>query len=246
MTTTARVNVYKTATLLILLILILASAPIVLAEDATKSPIFKDRFEEIRQGKEERMDVKKDALESRLGNFNEKTDTRRENIFERLDSLRERIATKEAALKKKLATFRNKQKAQLAERINNTLTNINEKMVTQMNRHLETITGILSKLEARVNANVANIENSAEAGLAISNAKKAIETASNAVNMQAEKDYVLVATSEAKIGEDLRGVKDQLHNDLRLVRQLIVDARQAVSKAISAAKSASGGVKNGQ
>lgn len=166
----------------------------------------------------------------------DKIEARKANIQERIASVKERIATKEAALKTRLDAFKNKQKAQIAKRINTNLANINEKITKAMDRHLEVMSGILDKLEARVNANTPDIKDPAAVRSAIAEAKDAIATATAAVDAQAEKDYVLEATSEATIRQDMQGVKEQLRTDLKAVRQLVIDAKQKVANAIRVAK----------
>lgn len=180
----------------------------------------------------------------RMERLNQRVEKRQDTLQERMDQLKLRIATKEAALKEKLNKFRNKQKAQIAERINETLKNINEKITNAFRRHLQTLTNILDKLENRVSANKPDIKNPEAATAAINNAKSAIASASAAVEEQADKDYVVEATSEATIREDMKKVKEQLHSDLREVRELVIGARQAVANAIKVAKSNTGGQTN--
>jgi len=202
--------------------LIILSATAVLAQDAT-SP----------------ATTRKERVQDRI-------EARKASVEERLTNLRERIASKEATLKAKLDKFRDKQKAQIAERINKTLANINEKITAAMSRHLEKMSAILDKLEARVKANTPDIKDPAAVRSAISEARDAIAVASDAVNIQADKDYVLEATSEATIRTDMQGMKQQLHDDLRVVRQLVIDAKQKVANAIRVAKSNAKGVSSGQ
>lgn len=172
--------------------------------------------------------------------------SRKANIQERLTTSRERIATKEAALKTRLAKFRDKKKAQVAERINSALANINERITTAMDKHLGVMSGILDKLESRVNSGTADIKDPAEVRSAIADARVAISSVSGVVAIQADKDYVLEATSEATIRKDMQGVKEQLRSDLGQLRKLVIDAKQKVANAIRVAKSNAGGVSNGQ
>lgn len=172
--------------------------------------------------------------------------SRKANIQERLTTSRERIATKEAALKTRLAKFRDKKKAQVAERINSALANINERITTTMDKHLGVMSGILDKLESRVNSGTADIKDPAEVRSAIADARVAISSVSGVVAIQADKDYVLEATSEATIRKDMQGVKEQLRSDLGQLRKLVIDAKQKVANAIRVAKSNAGGVSNGQ
>lgn len=222
MTTTANRLISKLTILILLTLFLILLSANVLAEDATTSST-----------------TRRDKIEDRV-------EARRLNVSEKLMMLREKIATKEAALKTKLNTFRNKQKAQIAERINKTLANINEKITAAMSKHLEVMSGILDKLEARVNENTPDIKDPAAVRGTIAEARDAIATANEAVNVQSEKDYVLEATTEATIREDMQTVKKQLHDDLKVLRELVINAKQKVAEAIRVAKSNAGGATNGQ
>lgn len=213
-------------TTIIILLLILLSASTTLAQDGTTSGT--SRKTNLLQRQETRIETKK------------------ANVQEKLAASRERIATKEAALKTRLAKFRDKQKAQIAERINTAMANINEKITTAMNRHLQVMSGILDKLEARVNTDTADIKDPAAVRNAIADARDTISSANEAVALQADKDYVLEATSEATIRKDMQGVKAQLRSDLGELRKLVIAAKQKVANAIRVAKSNAGGVSNGQ
>lgn len=213
-------------TTIIILLLVLLSASTTLAQGSTTSGT--TRKTDLQQKKETRIE------------------TRKANVQEKLAASRERIATKEAALKTRLAKFRDKQKAQIAERINTALANINEKITTAMNRHLGVMSGILDKLEARVNTGTADIKDPAAVRSAIADARDTISSANEAVSIQADKDYVLEATSEATVRKDMQGVKAQLRSDLGDLRKLVIAAKQKVANAIRVAKSNAGGVPNGQ
>ncbi len=222
MTATANSLIFKLAVTFATIALIILSQATVLAQDATSPGA-----------------TRKERVQERV-------ETRQVTLQERMDQLRERIATKEAALKLRLDKFKDKQKAQIAERINTTLANINEKITTAMSRHLEKMSAILDKLEARVNKNTPDIKDPAAVRGAIVEARDAIATANEAVGVQAGKDYVLEATSEATIRSDMQQKKRQLQTDLKAVRQLVIEAKQKVASAIRIAKSNAGGVTNGQ
>ncbi|MBI2018736.1 hypothetical protein HYS96_03470 [Candidatus Daviesbacteria bacterium] len=226
MTATANGLLSKLTTIFLTLLFIFLSATAVLAQDATTSGT---------TGKTNLRDRKETRVE-----------TRKANVQERLTALKERIATKEAALKARLQNFKDQKKAQIAERVNVNLANINEKVTGAMNIHLGVMSGILDKLEARVNAGTKDIKDPAAVRSAIADARGAISSANEAVALQADKDYVLEATSEATVRKDMQGVKEKLRTDLGQLRKLVIDAKQKVANAIRVAKSNEGDVSNGQ
>lgn len=141
---------------------------------------------------------------------------------------KERQASKEAAFKAKLQAFKNKEKAIAAARVSDNLNMINQKQTSQMQKFLTTMSGILDKLEARVNQETP----------AISSARETWASASAEIASQAQKDYTLEVSSELKIKTEAKSQRDKLHSDLKEVRKLVTQAKQAISNAIRTAKEA--------
>ena len=152
-------------------------------------------------------------------------ETKKEVVKERLSTLKERMATREAALKTKLAAFRDRNKANITERINTNLNMINAKQTKAMSNHLVRMSEILTKVEARKGSTAT-----------ITTAKERIASATALVNAQAEKDYTITVTSEAKIKDDAKLKRDMLHTDLKAAREAVIAAKQAVAATIREAK----------
>ncbi|MBI2020646.1 hypothetical protein HYS94_04480 [Candidatus Daviesbacteria bacterium] len=106
-----------------------------------------------------------------------------------------------------------------------------------MKKHLEKMNIILGKLEDRVNSNSPDIKNTSLAQDAIASASAAIASASAAVDAQAANDYTLVITSESTVRTEAQAMRQKLHDDLQIVRRLVIAAKQAVANAIRVAKS---------
>lgn len=151
-------------------------------------------------------------------------------------TMREKLASKAAALKTKLQAFKDQRKATIAERVNTNLNNINQNQTAQMQKHLNTMSEILDKLEARVNKGTPDIKDPTSAKAAIASARTAISTASAAVSDQAQKDYTIQITSESRIRIDAKTQRDNLHKDLLATRKTVQNAKQAVANAIRTAK----------
>lgn len=192
-----------------------------LAEDSTPSAIKTLRNQAV--------------IKSKL--VQEKLESREQNIEDKLSTIREKIASKTAALKLKLQTFKDQNKAKRAEKINDLLNKINRSQTSQMQKHLDKMSKILSKLENRVNAKTPDIKNPEGTKVAIASASAAIASASAAVSAQAEKDYTIEITSENRIAADAKIQRDRLHSDLASTRKLVREAKKAVANAIREAKS---------
>ncbi len=173
---------------------------------------------------------------TRKGLSPQKIEARIDNIQTRIDTMRAKIASHEATLKLKLEAFRDKRKAEIAQRVNTNLNQINLKRTKEMQNHLDKMSLILDKLEARVNSGSPDIKDSASAKAAIAASRAKIASASAAVSVQAANDYTINVTSESKIRLDAQAQREKLHTDLKNVRELVIDAKQSVANAIRVAR----------
>lgn len=205
-------------------LLVLAVYP-VLAQDATTSTIAREKL--LQRAKEVR-------------------EAKKEKVEQRITIAQENQASREAKLKAKLATFRNKEKATAAARISSNLNMINQNQTAQMQKHLVIMSGILDKLETRVNQGSPDIKDPAAAKTAIASARQSWASASAAIFVQAQKDYTIIVSTEAKVKTDAKNQRDKLHTDLQILRKLVVDAKQGVANAIRAAKSGKEATSSGQ
>lgn len=178
---------------------------------------------------------------TRKEKLEQKIETRKEKVAERIENIKERMATREAALKAKLQNFKDRKKASASARINDNLGRINAKQTSQMLNHLEKMSSMLDKLEARVNQGTPDIKNTAEAKVAIDSSRAFIASATSSVKAQAGKDYTIEITLESKIRQDAQKQREQLHADLKAARKIVIDAKQSVSNAIRVAKSGKSG-----
>lgn len=209
----SRTLALKTSSILICFIILAAAAFTVFAEESTPST-------NVRKPTSlQKINVRKDTVDSKL------------------EALRVKQASREANLKAKLETFKDKRKAEVAERVNTNLNKINQNQTRQMLRHIDTMTEILNKLEARVNKKTPDIKDSVAAKNAITDARNTIATTSAAVQAQAEKDYTITVSSESRVRIDAKTQRDKLHTDLLALRKMVIDTKQSVGSAIRVAKS---------
>lgn len=149
-----------------------------------------------------------------------KAATRKEKIQTRIETRKEVMATRAAALKERLKNFRDQKKASAAARISENLNRINDKQTSQMLKHLDKMTSILNRLKVTSKAT----------------AESKIASASAAVKQQADNDYTLTISSEIKAREEAQALRQKLHTDLKAVRQMVIEAKQAVAAAIRGTK----------
>lgn len=158
----------------------------------------------------------------------------------------EAMQNKKEALKQRLATFKDTVKAERVDRINTILGSVNTNRTTTMQANLEKMTAIVVRLETKLTELESEGKDTSAAKLTTASAKTAIETAKTALTAQAAKDYTIAITSESTVKTDAATMRQSLHTDLRTLHQLVVDARQAVAKAISETKSLLGKVEDGE
>lgn len=161
----------------------------------------------------------------------------KQRVEDKVASIKEKIASREAALRTKLQAFKDRKKAEIADRINTNLNKINQNQAEQMQKHLNRMSAILDKLEARVNQNKPDIKDPPAARAAIASARTTIATASSAVQAQALKDYTIQVTTEGRARLDAKAMRDKLHRDILALRKIVIDTKQAVANAIRVAKS---------
>ena len=182
----------------------------------------------------------------RIEKMEVKAASREAKILNNLENKEQKIASRAAMFEQKIATFRNKQKATIAQRINLTLATINQNRTQAMTNRLSLMSEILAKLESRVNIASSNGADVSKATEAISAAKTAIQVAEAALAAQSQKDYTIVVSTEAGIGQDAKSSRNSLLTDLKTTQSLITAARQAVANAISVSVSTLKGNSGGQ
>ena len=191
---------------IIFLVLVFLMAGSVRAEFGDGKLIQKTK--EIRQ---DRVELKK------ASNSAERKDARmelKEDKKERIDTLKEDIKLKREEFKEKLAKIRDEKKQKIVEKLDVRFNEVNVKRTTQMTSNLDKMTKILDKLFDR-GVNVASPSNS-------------IQTALDAVKVQAAKTYVVSISTEDKLKLDVGKVRSQLEADLKSVNELVIAARKAV------------------
>lgn len=161
------------------------------------------------------------------------------HVETQIENMREKIASREAVLRAKLEKFKDQRKATAAARISANLNQINQNQTTQMQKHLDTMSGILDKLEIKVNQATPDIKDPVAAKIAIASSRAVIASASAAVSAQAQNEYTIQATTETRIKADAQTMRDKLHKDILFIRKAVVDAKQSVSGAIRIAKAES-------
>jgi hypothetical protein len=141
-----------------------------------------------------------------------------------------RQQTREKLLER-LQQIKDQRKQQIVLRLNERFENLNKITTTHFNEVLGKLEKVLERIGTRADKVQSRGLDVSAVRLAIADAQKAIAEAKTAVAAQAAKTYPLAITTENKLREEIKIVRDSLHTDLKTTRTKVVSARDAVHKA---------------
>lgn len=153
------------------------------------------------------------------------------------EQLKEKIQERKDLFETRITKFKDKKKASTVERVNNHFANLNSKLTDVILGHLERLTAILDKAEARL-TRLASNNDTTNARDSINKARAAIAAAESGVQNQAQMDYTIQISSESGAKADAKVQRDKLHADLKGARDLVRSAKDAVIVAIRAINNA--------
>ncbi len=211
-----------------------------------KKENMQDRTDSGTANIQNRIENTKERVETRIASREARLQELRMAFEKNKEELKTRMATREALLKAKLKSFKDQQKAQVAERVSGNLNKLNIERINQMNQTLNKLSNVVGKLQKVATNSALKVKDPTVVQTGIDNAKGAINLAQDAVNIQAGRDYTLIATSEAKIKSDVQAKRDQLKLDIEATYQNIIIARKSVSDVIYILKSNISGGENGK
>jgi len=151
------------------------------------------------------------------------------------DRVRERVARQED-FRSKLQEIRDERKQSIVSNLSERFSNLNQKWTMHWTDSLSRLTEILSKIESRANELAANGVDTSEVSVKIRSAQFAIDTAQTAVDEQAVNNLEIDFSSEATLGEDIRGIISAYKEDMRSTFELIKVAKTAVREAFTSLK----------
>lgn len=132
----------------------------------------------------------------------------------------DKIASEKEKFAKRVSTIRDEKKKQILLHLQEQLQHLNDKMVIHFDAVLSQITAVFTRVQERVPATT-------DVQTLIAKAKIAIVDATSAVSAQRQKVYTIAFEGE-QFKDGVKKVREQLHVDLKAVREKIVAAREAV------------------
>jgi hypothetical protein len=150
------------------------------------------------------------------------------------------------AFQQKLTTFKDQVKAERVNRIETLFTTINTNRTAEMEKRLETMDSILTKLDTTIADIEKNGKDTTAVKQAIADTRTALAAAKQAVEAQSQKDYTITISSESTVKTDIMPVRESLYTDLQTVHQHVAVVREKLVGAIEQIKLLIGGTSDGK
>ena len=172
----------------------------------------------------------------------EKLELRREEVRQKIQfnqgemeavkvEVQKRIQEKRAELNEKLQQIKSEQKRRAAEQIYKNLHNVREKILNNFSRSTNRLETVLTNITTRADkmeAEGVNVESVREV---IQNTQLQINLAHEQIRSLFQKEYDIQITGEETLRDDFRITRDELHNDLSDVKNIVKEAYQATRSA---------------
>jgi len=159
----------------------------------------------------------------------------REDFLKTIEAKRAELQTTIQAhrdeLKTKLQKIKDERKKMVVERIDQSLTDLNSRMMTHYVNVLNQIDDVLGRVVSRTDKAQANGKDVTAVRTAITNAQNAIAAARAAVAVQVSKVYSMSITSDTTLRSAVGAARQTLHDDLKKVADSVKAARDVVRQA---------------
>lgn len=192
----------------------------------------------IRQTKEQaKVDIKDLKGQSRdfVGNlrksFEDKEQEFKAKIKENKQKFEEEIKQKKEDLKQRLKKIKDEKKKQAVERIDQSMDNLNKRLLDHYTSVLGKLQDVLTRIGQRADEFQSRGVDVSITRQAIDKAVESINVARAAIVAQSVKTYGLQINSEDKLKLDVGKARKQLHDDLDKVKEIVKDAHVAVRNA---------------
>jgi len=162
-----------------------------------------------------------------------KREMREEKAAMREQVIRE-AREKKAQLVEDAKKLRDAKKQQLISNISDRMCKINANRTAAMQKHLDTMTTILGRIETRADKAEARGIDVSAVDTAVAKAKEAIKSAMEAVADQADEECgVTISGQDAALKSEAEAARNALKNQLTAAHEKVKSAREATANAIT-------------
>ena len=202
------------------------SVLLTLSAGAQEAPV--NAIRDIRQNVTENVKTLREGVKV---DIQAKRDTLKKDIEMRREEAKKQVEAKKLEFKEKAKQIRDEKKKQLAERLDENMRKLNERMTNHFVQVVDKIEAVLGRVKSRMDKAVARGLNVDTVKAAVIDAEKAITAAREAIKVQAAKVYAVALTdADENLKTDFAKVRQQLHADLKVVRDSVKAAHDAVRK----------------
>jgi hypothetical protein len=199
--------------------------------------VFKIEKEQILKALPQDLQEAKKMLQERRDVFQTEMEAKKETLKTSVEAQRAEmekvISAAKEALKVKIGQFKDQKKKQVAERVNTSLNEVNKNSVNRFMNNINELDKAIVNITTRAEKAAVSGKDTSAVMNAIQNAKNAVESARNAVAVQAGKAYSVVVTNEINVANDLKSARDLLSTDLKFIQENNIKvARDAVWSAL--------------
>lgn len=192
----------------------------------------------------DRVSTFRENAAARREEFLQEAQTRREEFraeaVERHAQAREEMEKKREEAKLRLQEIRDEKKREIATHVCERIDELNSTLTARFTEGLGRLTEIAGKIEERSAVAAEKGFDTASCSENIDTLHAAISSAQDAVNQQAGNTYVCEIPDDEHLGESIKGVKDELHEDLSDVRGRLKQAHSAAKIALRCLQSVRG------
>lgn len=178
----------------------------------------------------------KQQIQLQREEFEKKLEAQKEAFKQSMQQKKEELSEKREALQGDLRTrldsLKDEKKKDLVLRINDNLARIHDRILDNLTKSLTSIEDVLRRVSARADVLQGQGRDVSAVRSAIVTAQTAIEKARAAIQEQSGKTYAITFDSENGLKNVVGKIRSQMEKDLKIVRDLVHKAREAVRAAV--------------
>lgn len=180
----------------------------------------------------------KQQIQLQREEFEKKLEAQKEAFKQSMQQKKEELSEKREALQGDLRTrldsLKDEKKKDLVLRINEQLARVHDRVLDNLTKSLASIEDVLKRVSVRADVLQGQGRDVSAVRSAIVTAQTAIEKARVAIQEQSGKTYVITFDSENALKNVVGKIRSQMEKDLKVVRDFVHKAREAVRAAVQA------------
>lgn len=193
---------------------------------------FRTKFESVRDlPPTERDERVRELVEERRAEFRETVEQKRKEAEELREEFRKRVEERRAELQEKIREVQDERRREIAERVAENLNKVQERLLNNFLRVIDNLETVLTNISTATDRREAAGADVSAVRAAISNAETVLAEARAALELQFQEDYTPVIEEDASVGQVLSNLRNQLAEDLKSAREIVLNAKEAVRSA---------------